>query len=1083
MPRRSQPRPAQPLTRSSAPVVSAAQQYVKLENRLVLLAWLNSLFGYTSNREMLQDCQTVDEGYDSNGNSFLYHHLVGRGSKVQIPSQDLARYDKNIRDHLSKINHRRTTKIILRYFQHLAALYAEIFLDRLFNHRAQLLADLNAFVKRRNQSRYPSDPQDPTFTDADLDKLAFWMATGSGKTLLMHLNYYQYLHYAKKDKPDNVLLVTPNEGLTEQHLAELDASGIPAQRFGQSERRLSTQDLPPVQVIEITKLVETKQGGGVSVSVETFEGRNLVFVDEGHKGSGGVAWRRYRDALGKGGFTFEYSATFGQALSAVRDDSLTTEYGKAIAFDYSYKYFYSDGFGKDFRVLNLRDSVDDTLTDRLLMGNLLSFYEQLCVFETQSSSLRSYNLEKPLWVFVGSTVNAVYTEHGRPRSDVLTVARFFHRVLSNRRWAEEIISLLLNGQSGLTASDGSDLFLGRFPAIRQAEQAKQPGQTAAAIYDDILRRIFHTEPSGGLHLVELKRASGELGLRAAGANEYFGVIYIGDVSAFKNLVQQDAGDIVLEQDAIRESLFARINTPDSPIHVLIGARKFIEGWNSWRVSSMGLLNIGRNEGAQIIQLFGRGVRLKGKDLCLKRSSALPGPHPQYIALLETLNIFAVRANYMAQFRDYLEREGIEVDLPIELPLLVGLRNDLPNRGLVVPRPAPDTDFIRQESLLLKADPNVSVELSLLPRVQAIQSTGTGLHVTQTRAGQAQPIPAQSLNLVDWQQVYLDVLEHKQARGMSNLVIPSKEVLREIAALGSCRVVAEPHVLTPQSLENWHLLQQAVTRLLCLYVDQYHRARRETWESSSALIYQKLDDREPNLSFSLRNSRRKYRPAYIMRIPRSEAQLIQQVKQLQRQVFRLYRRETPELPRIHFDRHVYFPLLIEHQKIAFDPPGLKESEKRFVLDLRDYWRAHHARLQSKEIFLLRNLSRGRGIGFFEGRGFYPDFILWVLDQATQGQRIVFIEPHGMLFAQSYANDEKARLWERLPKLAQEIAQRSLNAPPVSLDSYIVSATPFDDLRKHYDDGRWDRDKFAQHHILFQERTDTYDYMSFLLQTSV
>ncbi len=85
----------------------------------------------------------------------------------------------------------------------------------------------------------------------------------------------------------------------------------------------------------------------------------------------------------------------------------------------------------------------------------------------------------------------------------------------------------------------------------------------------------------------------------------------------------------------------------------------MEGWNSWRVSNMGLLNIGRSEGSEIIQLFGRGVRLRGLGLSLKRSSALDGKHPEHIKLLETLNIFAVRANYMAQFRDYLEREGIE----------------------------------------------------------------------------------------------------------------------------------------------------------------------------------------------------------------------------------------------------------------------------------------------------------------------------------------------------------------------------------------------------------------------------------------
>ena len=97
-----------------------------------------------------------------------------------------------------------------------------------------------------------------------------------------------------------------------------------------------------IQVLEITKLVEQKRGGGVSVPVDAFEGYNLILVDEGHKGSGG-RHGAVTAMLGKTGFTFEYSATFGQALSAARDDELTKEYGKAIVFDYSYRYFYEDG--------------------------------------------------------------------------------------------------------------------------------------------------------------------------------------------------------------------------------------------------------------------------------------------------------------------------------------------------------------------------------------------------------------------------------------------------------------------------------------------------------------------------------------------------------------------------------------------------------------------------------------------------------------------------------------------------------------------------------------------------------------------
>ncbi|MBW2076620.1 MAG: hypothetical protein DRG87_04260 [Deltaproteobacteria bacterium] len=181
-----------------------------------------------------------------------------------------------------------------------------------------------------------------------------------------------------------------------------------------------------------------------------------------------------------------------------------------------------------------------------------------------------------------------------------------------------------------------------------------------------------------------------------------------------------------------------------------------------------------------------------------------------------------------------------------------------------------------------------------------------------------------------------------------------------------------------------------------------------------------------------------------------------------------------MPRIHFDRHLYQPLFIQYgDKVKMTPPGLNQSEKQFVKDLKDYWSIERDRaLAGMELFLLRNLSRGTGIGFFEERGFYPDFILWIKKRSAQ--RLVFIEPHGMLHAEAYIHDEKARLHEVLPGLAKDIGARSKRRN-VTLDSYIISATLYEDLRKKYDDGTWDKKKFADAHILFLERSGEYDYL--------
>ena len=1048
------------------------QHYTKLEHRLVLLAWLNSLFGYDSNKALLEDCKEVDEGYASDGYSHLYHHLLARGSKVRIPEQDLARYDENVRLHLERINHGRPEPITLRYFQHLAALYTEIFLDRLFNHREQLLADLNAFVAERNGRKLPGEPQDEPFSKDDLTKLAYWMATGSGKTLILHLNYYQFLHY-NREPLDNILLITPNEGLSEQHLRELALSDIPARRFDLNQSSL-LRTPNEVQVLEITKLVEQKRGGGVSVPVEAFEGRNLIFVDEGHKGSGGEVWRGYREALGQTGFTFEYSATFGQALSAAGDDELTMEYGKAIVFDYSYRYFYGDGFGKDFRILNLRDEDRLEHTETLLLGNLLSFYEQLRLYEEQADDLRPYNLEKPLWVFVGSTVNAVYTRQGEKRSDVLTVARFLHRVLHDRAWAVSTIKRLLAGQSGLVAPDGSDVFLGRFKYLKEL---KLPPES---VYADILQRVFHTPTGGGLHLADIRANKGELGLKAAGADHYFGVIYIGDTSAFKKLVEEQTPEITLEEDAVSPSLFNDINRPDSRIHVLIGAKKFMEGWNSWRVSNMGLLNIGRHEGSQIIQLFGRGVRLKGKGLSLKRSAVLDGPHPKHIGILETLNIFAVRANYMAQFREYLEREGVETEPVIELPLFTWINEPALKKELVIPRTPEGHDFVTEKRLALEGDENIKVRVDMSVKVQAMASTATGLHEVQVRAGAERRIPPESLVLVDWEQVYLDLLDYKTRKGWRNLII-RPETPRQLMGQIAYTLIADEAVVRPRSFAERELLQQAVSNILRKYLDTFYRRRRERWETQT-MEYRPLDENDPNLAFN-RDRVSEGKAAYIVKVKRSDEDLVRAVQKLLKQAERLYQAEDQDLPRIYFDRHLYLPLLVQDSdKLETIPPALNKSEAQFVRDLKKYWEERKdGSLAGKEVYVLRNLTRGKGVWFFENSGFYPDFILWVLDRQANSQRIIFVEPHGMLHAKAYIHDEKARLHERLPQLAQEITKQS-GPQNVTLDAFIISATPYDELYQRYDDGTWDRKQFAEKHILFQERKEDYDYINLLLECS-
>ncbi len=116
-----------------------------------------------------------------------------------------------------------------------------------------------------------------------------------------------------------------------------------------------------------------------TVAIDAFEGNNLVLVDEGHRGSSGVDWKSKRDKLSEAGFSFEYSATFGQAVRASKKADLAQEYAKCILFDYSYKFFYRDGYGKDYHILNLEDDSKAAERQLYLTACLLVFYQHLPV--------------------------------------------------------------------------------------------------------------------------------------------------------------------------------------------------------------------------------------------------------------------------------------------------------------------------------------------------------------------------------------------------------------------------------------------------------------------------------------------------------------------------------------------------------------------------------------------------------------------------------------------------------------------------------------------------------------------------------
>ena len=1033
-----------------------AQKPLRFEQRLVLHQWLLSLFGVPSFERLADNLKAPElEGFDENNVTRFYHQLRLLFDRPELPHDLLLAYDQNIVRHWRRITERRNHAgpfLYPKYFQYLALLFAEIYLDRYFRDPEGLLAQLNAFLEVRRQQT-GDRILDSEFRLPDLNKLAFWMATGSGKTLLMHINILQYQHYLNLHggRPVNrVILLTPNEGLSHQHLEELRLSGIDAELFSKEERGPFAGRA--VEILDIHKLRDEK--GEKTVAVDAFEGNNLVLVDEGHRGTSGAetgAWMQKRSQLCEHGFSFEYSATFGQAMKASGNRLLEQTYAKCILFDYSYRYFYADGYGKDYRILNLADDSDENVRRQYLIACLLSFYQQLKLYREQTGTFRPFLIERPLWVFVGGSVNAVRTQNGRKVSDVVDILLSLTTFVRERDDSVRAIERLLSGRSGLLDAKGRELFGGTYQYLNTL------GLTPDQVYEDILRVLFNAPATAALHVENLKGTDGEVALRL-GDNDAFGVINVGDALALCTLCKEQ-DELVVTEKEFSGSLFRALNDEASTINILIGSKKFTEGWSSWRVSTMGLMNIGRNEGPQIIQLFGRGVRLKGKDFSLKRSRRLEGVQPpKHIETLETLNIFGIRADYMRQFKEYLEDEGLPANedrIEFVLPVI----KNLGSKKLKMVRLQEGVDFKKDGPRpALDQPPEYLVRhpvvLDWYPKLQAMASGAgrTNGHEAERDRGF---FDERHLAFLDFDAIYFELQQFKNERAWHNLNLPRASLPILLANKDWYVLYIPKEEMEFRSFQQVLRWQEIAAALFKKYLDRYYKFKKQEFEGGH-LEYRELSEDDPN-----------FISEYRLLIERSREDIVQKLEEIKGliEAGRLQNMEFQSLHAIAFGRHLYEPLIyVGNDLIEVKPVVLEnEGERDFVLDLQAFCETKKEFLNGKELYLLRNLSRGRGIGFFEAGNFYPDFILWLL--AGDRQYVSFIDPKGLRNLEG-PEDPKIRFHQTIKDL-----ERRLGDPAVVLNSFIVSGTRAPEVA-WWGHGMT-KEGFEERNVLFQgEDQDTY-----------
>ena len=506
-----------------------------------------------------------------------------------------------------------------------------------------------------------------------INRMGFWMATGSGKTLviLKLLEILWTLMQRGVIPTCDILLLTHREDLLEQ----LRAQAADFNRLGRA---------PFIRLRELKQFPSAKRSRAAlfddqEVTVFYYRSDNLsdeqkdriidfrnydqdgkwyILLDEAHKGDKEDSKRQHiYSILSRAGFLFNFSATFTDER-----DRLTTSY------EFNLSSFILKGYGKHLSILKqenraFRDREDytDSEKQKIVLQSLLMLAYAARARQKLAAAAGAPLYHRPLLLALVNSVNTADAD-----------LKIFFRQLEKIANGEITPQAFGDAKQDLQ----NELAYGASWMYEEALFNFNAALFNALTLGDILETVFNAPAPGAIEVLERPSNRQELAFKLKSAAAPFALIKIGDVAGW--LKDELEGYEVISgfED---ESFFTRLNEADSAINLLMGSRAFYEGWDSNRPNVITFINIGAGTEARkfILQAVGRGVRIEplpGErqrlgtlQLAKKVDLELLQKTQPYLAAVETLHIFgANRAALKTIFTELGDQktkpEGVELSL-------------------------------------------------------------------------------------------------------------------------------------------------------------------------------------------------------------------------------------------------------------------------------------------------------------------------------------------------------------------------------------------------------------------------------------
>ncbi len=823
-------------------------------------------------------------------------------------------------------------------------------------------------INKLLEEHYPNDGKNIKY-ELFNNRMSFWMATGSGKTLII-IKLIQIIKtlIERKEIPDyDILFLTHRDDLLEQFK-------VLVKEFNYSNNRINIvlKDLKEYPELKRQKLLSREEdiiifyyrSNNISdVQKEKIidyrnyynDGKWYIFLDEAHKGDREESIRQHIYSIfSKNGFLFNFSATF------VDDRDFLT-----CALEFNLSSFISSGYGKHINILKqeireFRKKEDFTSEEKqaiVLKSLIILTYVKM--FYSQIVNFQSDLYHSPLLLILVKTVNVKDAD----------LKLFFRELVEIGKGNISKAVLKKSIDDLLFEFNDNSNYLFEYDKSFNLDEKILNNIT----FHEILKNVFNSETPGEIEVVKNASNKKELAFKLKTSEKPFSLIKIGDITDWLK-IELIGYEI---QDKFKdEGYFMNLNRQDSEINILMGAQSFYEGWDSNRPNVINFINIGIGNEAQkfILQSIGRGVRIepvkdKRKRLInLYNAKEIPNEKldrmifhniKEFVKPLETLFIIATN-------RKVIYRVVEELDLIKKKAEWIKIGNieinrELVKKNLFIPNYMLSSKFSIKDKEFIKFEIS-KVELDMIQNYfQSIPDNRILLMRYDTTP-----------KIVEYARDLVERSKNFKIRGDS---------IRNIELL--VQRIFSFYDIKPKIFEKFIKLEDEIRHYEYITVN-FKDITKLTKSIEKMKIYP-VEIKELNES-------------YYQKI--SPEEFIKKVRDITNKVE--FKRNNQKIVIKYFENHFYNPIIFtENEVVDYIRHIIKvRSEINFIKDLEEYLSTSDNKFNLFDWWFFSKIDETLDdvyIPYYDTnsnkiRQFYPDFIFWL--KKNDDYYIFFIDPKGI-----------------------------------------------------------------------------------------